>query len=273
MSLLTLQNTYLFLGMLGTGVLAGFSSGLFGIGGGIVLVPAFLTLLPYFGANPSVVMHLSVGTCLILIVPAALMASRKQYQMGKLDLKILKVWIPPVLVGVLVGVLIINYISTRALKIIFTSYLFAVTLYSVYHPASSPGPESFPKGPLRSLVGFFIGGLSVLLGIGGGTFTVPYYKFCGYPLKKSIALSSATSFFIGLGGGLGTIADGWSIAGRPPYSLGYIFLPAFLLLTPVVMFFAPLGSRAANAVSDKTLKWIYTAFLATVTAYMLYRLL
>jgi len=124
-----------------------------------------------------------------------------------------------------------------------------------------------------SRVGFFIGGFSVLLGIGGGTFTVPYYKFSGYPLKKAIALSTATSLFIGTAGAIGTMVDGWGLAHRAPYSIGFVHIPSFLILTPFMIVMAPLGSRTANHLPDRALKWVYAAFLASVTGYMLYRIL
>lgn len=272
MDFINSENIGLLLATLGAGVLASYVAGLFGIGGGVVLVPALLTILPYFGASHDIVMHAAVGTTLSLNAPATLMAARKQYQLGNLELNLFRFWIGPVLGGVVLGAFLINYFSTEILKIFFTVYLILVTLVGVFEKNKSRIGEGYPKGWGKYPVGFLIGTTSVLLGIGGGSFTVPYLKFWDYPLKKAIALSTATSFFIGLSGAIGLILDGWGKVGRPPFSLGYVFLPAFLLLTPVAMLISPWGARSAHALSERTLKWLFTGFLGLMTAYMLIRL-
>jgi uncharacterized membrane protein YfcA len=109
------------------------------------------------------------------------------------------------------------------------------------------------------VVGVFGGYVAGLFGIGGGTFAVPFYRFFHDPLKRAIALSSATGIFIGLDGG---------VAGRAPHSLGYVSVSAFLILTPCMMTFSPLGSRAANALPERLLKRLYIVFLAGMTVYM-----
>ncbi len=255
------------------GVFAGYSAGLFGIGGGVVMVPALLTLLPYVHASDSVVMHMAVGTSLALIVPGAIAASAKQYQLGNLEIGLLKSWVPPVIVGVIAAAILFNFIPTRGLKIIFTVYLFAATAYGVWQKPPPAGHAGCPSVLMQSVAGFFVGSLSLLLGIGGGTFTVPFFKFSHYPLKRAIALSSATSLFIGSLGALATVADGWGLAGRPPYSVGFINIPALLAGTPTVLFFAPRGAKRAHEFSDGILKKLYIGFLGVMALYMLSKFL
>lgn len=253
------------------GFAAGYAAGLFGIGGGVVLVPVLLTVLPYFHTTQDVVMHCAVGTCLALVVPSAIMASRKQHRLGNLDLVFLRAWSVPVAVGVVCGVILLSIVSTHVLKIVFTAYILGCTVYAALKRNGEAA-----EGPLANRLvlaggGVVIGGLSVLLGIGGGTFTVPFLSVLKHPLKKAIASASATGLVIGIGGTIGAIITGWNVAGRTPYSLGFVNVPAFVVLAPIVGLMAPFGSQAASAMSERTLKWVYTAFLATIGAYMLYK--
>jgi uncharacterized protein len=265
------QIIWYFFTLLAAGMVAGFSSGLFGIGGGIVLVPTLMTVLPFFHAAPNLVMHMAVGTSLALIFPGSLMASRKQFQLGNLNLDLFFFWIQMVILGIMVGSILINFISNEALKIYFAVYLLGVTLYAIFQKEPPLGVEKIPSRSLMRLAGFLVGVLSVLLGIGGGTFTVPFFHFSHYPLKKAIALSSATGVVISLAGVVGVILGGWGKSGLPRYSLGYLHLPAFLFLTPGMMFFAPLGARAAHKLPMKPLKIFYIGFLALMTGYMFWK--
>lgn len=250
------------------GSLAGVAAGLFGIGGGAVLVPAFATLLPYAGIQPDVLMHMAVGTSLALIVPGGLMATRKQHQLGNLEWSLFWRWIPWVLIGVVLGVFLLNIFSSHKLKIFFVIYLAMATLYAIFQPKRPQDHLGKPSYLVQILIAPVIGTLSVLLGIGGGTFTVPFFKFSYYPLKKAIALSTATGLFIGLGGALGVAWDGIGRLGHTDHTLGFIYLPAFFLVTPMMMLFAPMGARLAHYLSDKTLHRVYIGFLAFMTIYM-----
>lgn len=253
------------------GVLGGFVAGLFGIGGGFVLVPAFVTVFPYFGTSHAVLMHAAVGTCLALIVPGAVMSTREQHRQGNLDTVLLRSWLPAVCIGIVIGAALMRVVPTTALKLLFVAFLFCSTIYSLFKKKGEGAGEGTPPPLARNIGGTLIGALSVMLGIGGGTFSVPFYRFFHYPLKRAIALSSATGVFIGLGGAVGAVATGWDVAGRPPHSLGYVSVSAFLILAPCMMIFAPLGSRSANRLAEGTLDRVYTAFLAGMTLYMAYQ--
>ena len=257
--------------LIAVGILGAYVAGLFGIGGGIVLVPAFVTIFPHFGAAHAVIMHTAVGTCLALIVPGAIMSARRQHEQGNLDLALLRSWLPGICAGIVVGSLLMSLFPTTALKLFFVVFLLSATIYaSIKRDRTGPG-ESVPPRVARTIAGPLIGALSVMLGIGGGTFTVPFYRFYRYPLKRAIALSSATGAFIGLGGAIGAICAGWGVDGRPPPSLGYVAITPFLIITPCMMIFAPLGSRSANALPEKLLKRVYVFFLAGMTIYMGYQ--
>ena len=262
---------YYALALIAVGVVGGYVAGLFGIGGGVVLVPAFVTVFPYFGTSHDVLMHSAVATCLALIVPGAVMSTRKQHQQGNLDVTLLRSWLPPITIGMVIGVLLMRSVPTTALKLLFVVFLFSATIYAIVKKDSRSGGEGVPPPVPRTIGGVLTGALSVMLGIGGGTLSVPFYRFYNYPLKRAIALSSATGGVIGLGGAIGAIVTGWGVAGRPPHSLGYVNVAAFLILTPCMMIFSPLGSKTGNALPERLLNHIYIGFLAAITAYMAYQ--
>lgn len=253
------------------GLVAGFAGGLFGIGGGAILVPTFLSLFPLMGVGQEVVMHSAVGTCLALVVPAAIMATKTQHKLGNLEAHMLKTWIPWILLGTVAGTLTIQLLRTHDLKVLFTLYLFTSAIYVALKGASETGDEGEPPTVAKAGGGFVIGMLSVWLGLGGGTFAVPYLRAFHYPIKKSIAIASATGLVIGLGGAIGAAVHGWGEPGLAKFSLGYINLLAFVMIAPLVMTFAPLGSKVASKAPDRELKWIYVALLVVISSYMAYR--
>lgn len=254
--------------LVSSGVVAGYAAGLFGIGGGVILVPTFLALFPHLGASHSVVMHCAVGTCLALVVPSAITATRKQRVLGNIETHTVRTWLPWVALGTLVGVTTIELLQTHDLKMIFTVYLFASAAYVAARRAEESGPPGHPPTMAKVLGGLVIGDLSVWLGLGGGTFTVPYFRAFRYPIKKAIAVSSATGLIIGAGGAIGAILHGWEVQGRTPYSFGYVDGLAFVIIAPIVMVVAPLGSKTASRMPETTLKWIYVALLVGIAAYM-----
>lgn len=257
--------------LLAVGVVGGYVAGLFGIGGGIVLVPAFVAIFPHFGTDHAVLMHSAVGTCLALIVPGALMSARRQRRQGNLDMVVLRSWLPGVAAGVVAGALMVGVMPTTALKVLFVAFLLSATIYSIIERDRPDAEAALPGVAVRNGAGLVIGGLSVMLGIGGGTFAVPFYRFFDYPLKRAIALSSATGLLIGLGGAIGAVVSGWGAPGRAPDSLGYVSMTAFVILAPCMMVFGPLGARSANALPGPVLGRVYTVFLATMTVYMTYQ--
>ena len=257
--------------LIAVGVLGGYVAGLFGIGGGMVLVPAFVAIFPHFGVSHAVLMHVAVGTCLALIVPGAVMSARKQHQQGNLDIWLLRSWLPPICVGIVIGALLMRVVPTAALKLLFVIFLSSATVYALVQKNREDSGGGVPPPAIKNTGGVLIGALSVMLGIGGGTFSVPFFRFFQYPMKRAIALSSATGAFIGLGGAAGAIAAGWGVAGRAPHALGYVSITAFAILTPCMMIFAPLGSKSANALPRRLLNRIYIVFLAGMTLYMAYQ--
>ncbi|MEM9729427.1 MAG: sulfite exporter TauE/SafE family protein [Myxococcota bacterium] len=255
------------------GVVVGYASGLFGIGGGVILVPTFLTVFPLFGVGSHVIMHCAVGTCLALVVPAAIASAWKHRALGNLDVSFLRKWVPGVVVGTVIGALTVTFLHTRDLKIIFTVYLILTTLYVAFTKASETGEESGPGRGAVVVGSTVIANLSVWLGLGGGTFSVPYLRAFHYPMRKAIAVSAATGVVIGTGGAIGAIIQGIGVPGRSPYAIGFVDGLSFGVIAPIVMVFAPLGAKAAAKAPDLVLKWTYVALLAGISVYMSVRTL
>ena len=253
------------------GAAAGFLGGLFGMGGGIVLVPAFLAffgwLVPGFS---SVTIKEAVGTSLFLVIPAGLGAARKQLALGNLDLKFCARWIPYVATGAALGVGLSLLVHGAVLKITFLVYLLlCIVIFIVLRDRKNQVTDQ-PHGWKRRLGGLLIGAFSVMLGVGGGTLSAPFLKLSGCTLRKALGLSSATTIAVGFIGAIGMAAIGWGVAGRVPYSLGFVNLPAVVLIAPLMFYLSPLGVSVAHRMPRAWLEAAYLMFLMVVFGYMLW---
>lgn len=256
-----------------TGMLSGFTAGLFGLGGGAVLIPALLWLLPLLGADPAIAMHQAIATSLALIVPSALMATRKQYKLGNLSFHNLKSWIFCVLLGTIVAGITFKNVPSLYLKSAFIAYIALCCIYMYFKKVSSHDKvRQVKKISLLSLApaGIFVGMLSTFLGIGGGTFTVPYYISNDYPMIRAIAISSLTGCFIGLIATISAIFSGWHVIHLSMYSLGYVNGLAWLVIAPFSMYAAVLGVKVGNQLKEQHLKIAYIIFLLLIDAFLLY---
>lgn len=255
------------------GLIAGLTAGLFGLGGGAVLVPLLLILLPKIGATPNMAMHQAVGTSLAIIVFSTLMASYKQYQDKNLDLNLLRRWIPWVLIGVIAASFMFKHVPAKTLQLLFMGYMLLCALYMMFKKPAAPVALSEQRPISRkslSLAGGFVGMLSIFLGVGGGTFTVPYFMANQYTLKRAIALSAATGLFVGVVGSVFSMVSGYGATGGAHYSIGYVNFLALLLVTPFSMYAAIYGVKLNHRLATKTLTWSYVGFLLAIVADMAY---
>lgn len=252
------------------GLFAGFSAGLFGTGGGTLLIPLFLFLLPKLNVSPDQVMHQAIATSLAIIVPSAFAASLKQYKLKNLDVAMLRNWLPYVTIGAAGTSFVFTTISSNVLQITFIIYLLLCAIYLFFKKPSTNNTSNGIPIPFysRSIGGLVVGIFSVLLGVGGGTITVPYFVYYQYPLKKAIAISSATGFFVGLLGSLFAIYSGFNEPGLARYSLGYVNYLSLFLLAPFCITAATYGARASNAIPEKYLNKLFILFLICIAGYM-----
>jgi len=259
--------------LLTVGLFAGFLAGLFGIGGGTVLVPIFLSLFPLIGFKSGLMMHIAVSTSLALIIPTAIASSYSHYRFGHLDLNMLGKWLPGLVIGIFVSAVVIHSIPTGVLKIFFTVYLLICFLFTLLKQEST-GLNRMGPGPwVSGVASFLVGGFSILLGTGGGTFTVPIMLYYDYPLKKAIALSAITGLFIGLIGTVVIILGSLNKPDLPSYSLGYVNLLAFFAVAPTAMIASNWGARFEERLSKQRLNQLYTVFLFVAFLVMIYHVL
>jgi uncharacterized membrane protein YfcA len=258
--------------LVAVGALSGFLAGLFGIGGGAILVPVFYECFGLAGVPLDVRMPLCVGTSLAIIIPTSIRSYRAHKARGAIDQEILRSWWLPVLVGVVAGSVIARYAPERLFKIVFVmvAYFAAVRLLSAKE--SWKFGDDLPKGPLMRIFGLFVGLLATLMGVGGGLFANLLMTFYGRPIHQGVATSSAIAVLVSIPGALGYVYAGWPAAAhypdvlalQSPFALGYVSLIGAVLVMPTSLLTAPLGVRVAHAMSKKTLERSYGAYLLIV---------
>lgn len=250
------------------GAVAGTLAGLLGIGGGIVIVPGLAFLLAGGDVPPDRLMQVAVGTSLATIVVTALSSIRAHHRRGAVQWPIVARMTPGIVIGAILGALIADALPTRTLAIVFGLFLLAVA--ARLGLGGQPAPHRRLPGPaVLGTAGGGIGTLSSLLGIGGGTMTVPLLAWCNVPLREAVATSAACGLPIAVAGAAGFAFAGADVAGMPAASTGYIFWPAFIAVAPLSVVFAPLGARLAHTVPVGALRRGFALFVLLVGLRML----
>lgn len=262
---------YFALAIAGAGVAAGLIAGLLGVGGGIVLVPVLFYLFTLMGLDDNVRMHMAVGTSLSTVVATALSSSRAHYTKGAIDVDLLRSWGPSLLVGAVIGMLLFSMMKSSYLTLIFGVMTLLVAAYMLFGPnRQDTDSGQLPTGFLRAVYGLFVGGLSSLMGIGGGTLSVPLLTLYRYPMRRAVGTAAAIGLIIAIPGTIGAFIAGIGSPGRPPFSVGYVNVLAFLLLIPITGFMAPVGARIAHSINPRYLRIAFALFLIFNASNMLY---
>tara|TARA_R110002072_G_scaffold145612_1_gene292253 strand:+ start:206 stop:1030 length:825 start_codon:yes stop_codon:yes gene_type:complete len=252
-----------------TGCIAGILAGLLGVGGGIIVVPVLFTMLGLIDIDESVRMHVAVGTSLASIVMTSVISARAHHRRGAVDTDLLKRWGVWILLGSIAGTLIAGAVDGPVLSMVFALVALAVALYMATTSADFRIRESLPTGIGGKISGFVIGGLSAMMGIGGGTLCVPYFNAFGFPVHRAVGTAAAIGLVIALPATIGFVATGWGIPALPQASVGHVNLLGLILIAPFTSLTAPLGVRLAHRVSAKTLKLLFALFLFATSARML----
>jgi uncharacterized membrane protein YfcA len=258
--------------LVAVGALSGFLAGVFGIGGGAILVPVFYECFRLAGVPLEVRMPLCIGTSLAIIIPTSIRSYRAHYARGAVDLAILRKWWLPVLVGVVAGSVTARYAPERLFKIVFVMVAWSAAARLLLAREGWKLGDDLPQGPLMRIYGFGVGLLSTLMGVGGGLFANLLMTFYGRPLHQGIATSSALAVLVSIPGALGYVYAGWPAAAhypgvaalQLPFAIGYVSLIGALLVMPTSLLTAPLGVRAAHAMSKRTLELAFGAYLLIV---------
>ncbi|TWH64119.1 hypothetical protein LX59_02796 [Azomonas agilis] len=250
------------------GGLAGVLAGLFGIGGGIVIVPVLVLSFSAQGFDPCVLTHMAVGTSLASIVFTSINSILTHHRKGAVHWPV-ALWISVGIVfGVWLGSLTAAAIQGPMLQKIIGIFALLVAAQMAWdiQPKASLG---IPSPPTLGIVGVVIGWASAIFGIGGGSLTVPYLVWRSFPIQQAVATASACGFPIALGGAMSFIGIGWSEAQLPPLSLGFVYLPALVGIALTSMYCARLGANLAHRLPPRLLKRLFAALLASVGLYFL----
>ena len=257
--------------MLATGAVAGVLAGLFGIGGGIVIVPVLETALGFLGVDPAIRMHVAVGTSLATIIPTSISSARAHYKRNSVDVEIVKRWAIFVLVGALLGAWIASLVHSRILALVFASLAFLVALKMLFVPGSGNLTEEVPRGPLVPVIPTAIGCFSSMMGIGGGTFSVMTLTLFNEPIHRAVGTAALFGLVISVPGMLGFVIAGWGDPRVPLGNLGYVSLIGFACIAPATVLAAPLGAKIAHAFSAKRLNMLFGVFLVIASLRLFFR--
>ncbi len=256
--------------LLFAGAGAGFAGGLFGIGGGFVVVPALVLLLPLIGASEEQITHLAVGTSLATIIFTSIRSVRSHALRGAVDMELLRSWAPWVVIGTGLGTLIADHVSSDTLALIFGIGVLGFAIHFLMPKVEGAQVlQPMPGGAARIGLAGGLGLLSALLGIGGGTITTMVMTLRGAPIHRAIGTASGMGAIIALPGTIGFMVIGRDEGALPWGSVGYVNLPvaAALIFTSVLM--APVGVAAAHKLSPKLLRTIFGIYLVVVGATMI----
>ncbi len=263
------------------GAVAGLLAGVFGVGGGAVIVPILYELFRIIGVPEEVRMALSIGTSLAIIIPTSIRSFRAHRAKGAVDDSILKRWAVPVVLGVIGGSAMARYAPPELFKIVFVVVAGASAIRLLFGKDSWRIADNLPGGWLMEAYGLLIGVLSALMGIGGGQLSNLFMTFYGRPIHQAIATSSGLGVLISIPGAIGYIYAGWPKAAQfpdvaalqQPLALGYVSLVGILLVAPLSIWTAPIGARLAHRLSKRRLEVAFGIFLLLVCLRFLYSLL
>ena len=253
--------------LLASGAVTGLLAGVFGVGGGAVIVPVLYWCFGFLGVPEDLRMPLCVGTSLAVIIPTSIRSYNAHRAKGAADTSIVKAWTVPVVVGVLLGSLVARYAPAGLFKGVFACVAFVSAIRLLFGADSWRLPGELTVGSVSMRIyGFGIGVLSTLMGIGGGQLSNIFMSLYGRPIHQAIATSAGLGVLISIPGALGAMYAGWPQMDRlPPFSIGYVSLLAFALVAPTSLWTAPIGARLAHRLSKRRLETAFGIFLLLVS--------
>lgn len=263
-----IENLPLLLALLGAGAGAGIAAGMFGVGGGVIIVPALYFTLSSLGYSETA-MHVSVGTSLATIIATSIRSVLAHNTKGAVDWKLLKNWAPPIILGSLGGSLLAAILSGRGLTIFFGIVALLLSAQLIFGRPSWKIARDIPKGIVSWVISGVIGVCSSLMGIGGGVFGVTTMVLFGRPIHQAIGTSAGFGALIGVPAAIGYAYSGWNMSELPPFSIGYLSVPGFILIAVMTTSLAPLGARLAHGLDGILLRKIFGGLLVFTALNML----
>ena len=259
----------LIIALLAAGIAGGVLAGLLGVGGGIVIVPALEFVLEWYGVPSAFRMHIAVATSLAVIIPTSISSARAHHKRGAVDVALARRWALLIGIGAVIGVVIASQVSGPTLAAIFGVFVLLVAIKMTLPLDNKVLTDQVPTNVALGVVPMVIGTISSMMGIGGGTLTVPTLTLLGEPIHRAVGTSALFGLLIAVPGAIAFIVAGWTTAGLPPGSLGFVSLAGFIVIAPLTVLFAPLGARIAHALSHRALSLFFGLFLLLVAIRML----
>lgn len=267
----TLQFLQLIGVLMAAGLAAGFVAGLFGIGGGFVVVPALLLVFTVFGVDGGVLTQVALGTSLATIIVTSSRSVHAHNKKGAVDFTIIKDWAPWLVLGVVGGIVLAQYMDGRSLKWIFSIGVFLMGLHFILPVLKDVKlSDEMPRGLTRAGLASFLGGFSALLGIGGGTIAVLTMTMCGRPIHQAVATAAGFGVIIAVPGTIGWAVLGIGQEALPMGSFGYVNIIAVIAITAMSFITAPFGAKAAHALNATSLKRVFGIYLVATSAIVLW---
>ncbi|WP_424943277.1 sulfite exporter TauE/SafE family protein [Aliiroseovarius crassostreae] len=249
------------------GAMAGVLAGLLGVGGGIVLVPAFFYAFSSLGYGSDQLMQICLATSLATIIVTSIRSVLSHHKKGAVEWDILKSWLPGIVVGAGIGVLVAAELRSVVLQAVFGVLALIIGGYLAFGRADWRVADEMPNGLKRAILSPILGFLSVLMGIGGGSFGVPTMTLHGRPIHNAVATAAGFGVIIAVPSVIGFLFV--PVAISPPWTVGAVNIPAFLLIIAMTMITTPYGVKLAHAMDPKPLKRVFAAFLILVALNML----
>jgi uncharacterized membrane protein YfcA len=253
------------------GAFAGCLAGLLGVGGGIIIVPVLTFLFAAQKLPDPFILHMALGTSLASIMFTSVSSLRAHHGRGAVDWRVFRGITPGILVGTFLGSWVAAQLSTHFLKGFFVCFLYYVALQMLLNVRPTPSRQ-IPNAAGMFGAGSLIGGISSLVGIGGGSMSVPFLVWCNVALHNAIGTSAAIGFPIALAGAAGYVVNGLAAAPLPPFTLGFVYLPALAGVSFASILTAPLGARLAHSLPVARLKKAFAFLLLVMGTKMLMEL-
>ncbi|MDH3748663.1 MAG: sulfite exporter TauE/SafE family protein [Gammaproteobacteria bacterium] len=257
--------------MLLTGAVSGVIAGLLGVGGGIVIVPVLEAVLEILGVDAAFRMHIAVATSLAVIIPTSISSAVAHNRRQSVDHGVVRSWSPFIFFGAVAGIVISASVSGRFLAGVFATIAAILAINMIAHFGDRKLGDDLPRSPLLPVLPFSIGTISTLMGIGGGSMTVPALTVYNRPIHLAVGTSALLGLVIAVPAAIGYIVTGWGNTLLPNGSFGYLNLFGFALITPTSVLFAPVGAKIAHAISRRRLSILFGLFLLTASIRMGYQ--
>ncbi len=252
------------------GAIAGYLAGMFGIGGGIILMPALLFAFDAQHFPPLHTLHLALGTSMAGILFTSMSSMRKHHQHGAVNWRVVRHITPGILLGTAIGAVFATSISPHYLGIFFALFVYFVAV-QILIDAKPQASRQLPGAAGTTLTGVLTGWLSSMVSIGGGTVVVPFLVWCNVSLRHAIGTSAAIGFPVAVGGTIGYVVTGMRVHTLPDLSLGFVYLPALLWVALGSVITAPFGAKATHSMQIGSLRKFFALLLIVLASKMLWK--